>query len=186
MRKNCDEIPMDTILIFTDAATSSKMNIAVGAFLCLDQKQIQNYVECSTEDLYAKLADRIVYQKYASKKSTWSEIKTAIDSLNFLHKNSEFIRKVEIYTDCQSLCDLLGQRKEKLQKKNFLTRTGKILQNANLYKELFAIAEKFQIRTFKIKGHNLISYRLTLQEKIFAILDKCSRKRLRFVLSSKS
>lgn len=168
-------------LIFTDAATSPKMNIAMGAFLCLDQNQIQSYAECNMEDLYAKLADHIVYQKYVSKKSTWSEIKTAIDALNFLHKNSESIRKVEIYTDCQSLCDLLGKRKEKLQKNNFITKTCKILENANLYKELFAIAEKFQIQAFKIKGHSSISNRSTLQEKIFSILDKCSRKKLRFL-----
>jgi ribonuclease HI len=174
---------MNTILIFTDAATSSKMNIAVGAFLYLDQNLMQNYAECSIEDLYTKLDELVVYQKYVSKKSTWSEIKIVIDSLNFLSKNLEPIQKVEIYTDCQSLYDLLGKRKEKLQKNNFTTRTGKILQNANLYKELFEIAEKFQIQTFKIKGHSPISYRLTLQEKIFAVLDKLSRKKLRFLLA---
>jgi ribonuclease HI len=173
---------IDLILLFTDAATSSKMNIAVGAFLCLDQKLMQNYAECSIKDLYIKLADRIVYQKYVSKKSTWAEIKIVVDALNFLHKNGESIQKVEIYSDCQSLCDLLGKRKEMILQNNFRTRTGKILENAILYKELFKSAEQFQIQTFKIKGHCQISNRLTLQEKIFAVLDRFSRKKLRSLL----
>ena len=174
---------MDTILIFTDAATSSKMNIAVGAFLYMNQKLMQNYAEFSIEDLYTKLEDLIVYRKYASKKSTWSEIKIIIDALNFLPKNLEPMQKVEIYTDCQSFCDLLNKRKEKLQKNNFITRTGKVFQNANLYKELFEITEKFQIQTLKIKGHGSISCRVTLQEKIFSVLDRCSRKKLRLLLA---
>ena len=144
---------------------------------------MQNYAECSIEDLYTKLDDLVVYRKYISKKSTWSEIKIVIDALNFLHQNLESIQKIEIYTDCQSLCDLLGKRKEKLQKNNFTTRAGWVLHNANLYKELFEITEKFQIQTLKIKGHSSISYRSTLQEKIFAVLDKCSRKKLRFLLA---
>lgn len=174
---------MDTILIFTDAATSANMKIAIGAFVCIDQKHMKNYAEYSIEDLQTKLTGNIVYHNYTSKKSTWSEIQTVIDALSYLHSSASSIPKVEIYTDCQSLCDLLGRRKEKLQKNNFITSTGRVLQNADLYRELFAIAEKFQIQTFKIKGHNPTSYRLTLQEKIFSILDKLSRRRLRLMLN---
>lgn len=172
---------MDTIYIFTDAATSSKMNISVGAFICIDEDLMQ-YAECSVKDLNIKLVDRIVYQHYASKKSTWSEIKTAIDALHFVHNNFESIRKVEIYTDCQSLCDLLNKRKAKMQENGFITRAGTTLKNANLYKELFERSEKFQIQTLKIKGHCSIAFRLTAQEKIFAVLDKFTRKKLRALL----
>lgn len=177
---------MNTILIFTDAATSSIMNIAVGSFIYIDEELIQQYEKCSMEDLYVEFVDRIVYQQYSSKKSTWSEIKTVIDALHFVHNNLESIQKIKIYTDCQSLCDLLGKRKDKLLKNNFITRSGKTLQNAKLYKELFESAEKFQIQTLKLKGHCSIAYRLTVHEKIFAVLDKCSRKKLRALLISDS
>ena len=53
---------MNTILIFTDASTSSIMNIAVGAFICIDEGLMQQYAECSMEDLYVKLVDKIVYR----------------------------------------------------------------------------------------------------------------------------
>lgn len=175
----------NTMMIFTDASISPQTCIGVGVFLCLSREHIEAYDQCSMEELSAKLSNQIVYTEYQSKKSTWSEIKTVIHALNFIQKNSKIDSKIEIYTDCQSLCDLMGRRKEKLKKSHFITKTGKLLQNADLYKELFEIAEKFQIQTVKIKGHNSISNRLTVQEKIFAVLDQCSRKKLRGILNSK-
>jgi ribonuclease HI len=177
---------VDTILIFTDAATSAKTMVSVGAFLCLDQKDIDQYSKSITPDLSAKLADAIIYKEYKSKKSTWSEIKTVIDALHAVLKKSGPDLKIEIYTDCKSLCDLMNRRKEKLEKSNFMTRAGKVHQNADLYKEFFAIAAKFQIKTFKIKGHDTTAHRLTLHEKIFAILDRLSRKKLRSLLNKRA
>lgn len=170
------------MLIFTDAATSPQAGVAIGTFFYLNQSHLKNYAECSMDDLLIKLADKIIFKKYISKKSTWAEIKTVIDALYFVEKNSESVRNIEIYTDCQSVCDLLGKRKEKLQKSHFITRTGKILQNAELYKALYAIAAKFKIQIFKVQGHAAVRHRLTAQEKIFAVLDKLSRRRLRSIL----
>jgi ribonuclease HI len=170
-------------IIFSDAATSSKAMVSVGAFLCLDQMQFEHYSKYTAEILSTKVADAVVYKEYNSKKSTWSEIKTVIDALYTIHDKLEFDQKIEIYTDCQSLCDLINKRKEKLEKNNFMTRAGKVHQNADLYKELFAIADKFYINTIKIKGHDSYMLRLTVQEKIFAVLDKLTRKKLRTIVN---
>jgi ribonuclease HI len=175
----------ETHIIFTDAATSPKKGVSVGAFLLLNQQALVEYSEYTQEGLSTKLADITIYKEYESNKSTWSEIKTAIDALYVIQKNSDHTLKVEIYTDCQSLCDLMNHRKQKLVKSNFITSAGKVLQNADLYKELFAVAEKFQILTFKIRGHDSALHRLTLQEKIFGILDKLSRKKLRSILRTR-
>jgi ribonuclease HI len=172
----------NTIIIFTDAATSQKTETAVGAFLCLDMRLMSEYAEYTHHYLAAKLADVVTYKTYESKKSTWAEIKTAIDALYTIQNDSVRGQKVEIYTDCQSLCDLLGRRKERLLKNNFITRSGKVLKNSDLYKELFSITEKFQITMHKMKGHDTPEHRLTIQEKIFALLDKLSRNKLRSVL----
>lgn len=172
---------MNTLSIFTDAAISPQQTIAVGAYLYLDQNHLQKLTDCSIEQLTRELADRMTYQKYNSKKSTWTEIQNVIDALTFLQNQSEKNNNVTIYTDCQSLCDLLGKRKAKLQKSNFITRSGKILQNADLYQKLYAIADCFQISIIKIKGH--ASQRITIEEKIFSVVDKLCRKKLRFFLS---
>jgi ribonuclease HI len=173
---------INTILIFTDAATSPKIGISIGAFLSLDQQEMNKYSQYSHADLLAHLTNIIIYKEYKSQKSTWSEIKTVIDALYTIQENRGCASPIEIYTDCQSLCDLVGRRKEKLEKNNYITKTGKILSNAALYKELFAITEKFQLNIFKMKGHDSASKRTTIQGKIFAILDKLSRKQLRAVV----
>lgn len=169
------------MLIFTDAATSAKSEIAIGAILLLENGLVNQYANYSDEELYTRISERVIYRKYSSRKSTASEIKTVIDALQLLEENPATDLKVEIYTDCQSLCDLLTRRKEKLEQNNFITRSGKVHPNAELYKELFVMSNKFCISVFKIKGHTSMHHRLTLPEKIFAIIDKLSRKELRTI-----
>ncbi len=151
----------------------------------MEQKDIDQFIELSPEQLSNQLENRVSYEIYKSKKSTWSEIKTVIHALQSLQKQfDQRNQKIEIYTDCQSLCDLLGRRKEKLEENNFITSRGSLLQNAELYKELYLITNKFQVIIFKVKGHQAKSNTMVWQEKIFTILDKLSRKKLRSVLKN--
>jgi ribonuclease HI len=173
-----------SVFVFIDAATSPQAFIAIGAFICLEQQQINELNQLTIESLSKHLASRVSYRKYTSNKSTWSEIKTAILALNAIYEKTPFIDNVEIYTDCQSLCDLMGARKEKLQNNNFMTKKGKVFQHANLYKELYAIVENRHVHVFKVKGHYTRYRELTWQERIFSVLDKLSRKKLRSVLKT--
>lgn len=175
---------MNQIVMFTDAATSPQAMVSIGAYVCLDHQHVEEYTTYSVKHLLNKLADIVVYNEYKSKKSTWSEIKTVIDALNIVWKNLGSDIKVDLYTDCQSLCDLLGQRKQKLIQSAFRTRSGKILQNAALYDELFAITENFPIQVFKLKGHRSKTCILTGEERIFKALDILSRKKLRVILQN--
>ncbi len=171
---------VDTIFVFTDAATSPQAGVSVGIFLCLEKRDIDIFKELSIKQLSNELADKVSYKKYKSNKSTWSEIKTIIHALHSIQiKFEQSIQRIEIYTDCQTICDLLGWRKEKLEKNNFLTKSGCMLQHAALYKELYFLTNKFQVQTFKIKGHQSKSQLMTWQEKIFYVVDKLSRKKMR-------
>ncbi len=167
------------MIIVSDAATSAPKEMAIGVFFCLPESDLTQYSTFSTDNLALTLADKIIFKKYVCKKSTWAEIKTVIDALYHTEKISKTERNIELYTDCQSVIDLLGRRKDKLQKNNFITRSGKILQNAELYQELFKLTEKFSIQTFKIQGHAPDQHRHTVQEKIFSVLDKLCRRKLR-------
>ncbi len=168
-----------TFYLFTDAAVSPQNNLAIAAFLCLDQEDLEKLAEESQEQLAQKLANLFHFQELVSKKSTYVEIMSAIHGLSYLQGKSNFKVDVEIFTDCQSLCDLLGARKEKLLAQNFITRTGKILANASLYQDLFKLAENFNIVAHKLKGHAPESHRIHVCEKIFALLDKEVRNKLR-------
>ena len=169
------------IYIFTDAATSPQAEIAVGAFICLDKKSID--LLFVNQDLESQLTAKISYQQFKSKKSTWSEIQTLLHALKSIH-DIPAQTKIEIYTDCQTLCDLLGKRKAKLQSNNYLTRSGKPFPHAKLYQELHAIINDYQINIYKIKGHAAQSKRLTWQEQVFAIIDKLSRRKLRLLVKN--
>lgn len=173
----------ESLFIFTDAATSSKRVVAVGAFLCLTEHDLRSLAECNLEKLLRLLSDRIVYTTYHSKKSTWSEIQTVIDSLDFVKQKLQLYKTIKLFTDCQSVCDLLGRRKERLIKNNFMTRSGKELEHAGLYKKLFLWADEYKIEAVKVKGHAAWVDRATVPEKIFLVLDKLSRGKLREVLS---
>jgi len=175
----------NTIYVFTDAATSPQAGVAIGIFLCLEKRDIDILKELTIEQLSDQLANKVSYIKYKSKKSTWSEIKTFIHALHSIQIQIEQpIQKIEIYTDCQTICDLLGRRKEKLEKNNFITKSGRLLQHAELYKELYVIANKFQVNTFKVKGHQSKSQSMLWQEKIFYVIDKLSRQQLRSILDT--
>lgn len=170
------------ISIFTDAATSPQQGIAIGAFLIFSEEDKAQFAECNINARTDILSKKIIYHTYASNKSTWSEIKTVIEALNYVQNFLQPGIAIELFTDCKSVCDLLGKRKKKLEENKFITKSGKILQHAILYQELFTLTEKFQIQVFKIKGHQAKSNNLTLDEKIFSVLDKLSRKKMREVL----
>lgn len=169
----------DSVLIFTDAATSPQLGTAIGVFVCMNEEQFYHYGECSEQELNKKIANQIIYKTYVSKQSTRSEIETVIEALHYIKNNYEPVIAVELYTDCQSVCDLLGKRGKKLKQNHFVTRTGKLLKNAECYKKLFSIADQFSIRACKVKGHQSKRNHLTLHEKIFAVIDKLGRKKLR-------
>src|SRR5689334_19483699 len=115
------------MLLFTDAATSPQLEVAIGVFVCMDVKQFNHYVGCSEEELATKLSHQVIYKSYISKQSTGSEIETVIEALNYIKNNNGVMFAVELYTDCQSICDLLGKRGKKLKQNHFITRTGKLL-----------------------------------------------------------
>jgi len=178
---------IDPIFVFTDAATSPQACVAVGVFLCLKKRDMDLLMGLTPNQLAVELASKVSYKILESKKSTWSEIKTVIHAIESIDRIQEYSNtSIEIYTDCQSICDLLGRRKEKLEKNNFNTQAGAVLKNAELYKELYFVTSRLQINVFKIKGHQVNSNMLSIQEKIFGILDKLSRKKLRSIMNHSS
>mgnify|MGYP003645714013 CR=1 FL=1 len=170
------------INIFTDAATSPQVGVAVGVTVCFDSHELLTYSDSSMQSLFATLAVKVIYTNLESNKSTWSEIKNMMGALEDVRAHYGAGHVVNIYTDCQSLCDLLEKRKEKLISNHFMTRSGKRHAHADLYQSLFAITAQFTVKTIKLKGHYSKKDDLSLHEKIFSIIDKLARERLRSVV----
>ena len=56
---------VSTIIIFRTLDITKTM-VSVGAFLCLDQRHIDQYSKITVEDLFAELTNTIVYKEYKS------------------------------------------------------------------------------------------------------------------------
>ena len=84
---------------------------------------------------------------------------------------------IELYTDCQNIVGL-QDRREKLEKNNFHSSSGKLMNNHELYKDFFEKTDKLNIILIKVKGHKKNSLKDEI-DTIFNLVDKASRNALR-------
>ncbi|RXK01111.1 ribonuclease H [Arcobacter sp. CECT 8986] len=146
--------------IFVDGSVNPQKKIGFGSYLFCDDIN-----HCDTTKIKSKL--------FEDTSSTKLELQTFIWALKDINLKDKFI----VYTDCQNILSLLS-RKDKLQSNNYLTKTGKIVKNKELYKEFFLLYEKYDFEIIKVKGHKK-SERKDDIDKIFSLVDKYSRNMLR-------
>ena len=84
----------------------------------------------------------------------------------------------EIFTDCQTVSNLI-ERKQKLLDNDFKSkRSGKDLNNADLYREFFHLQDIAKAKIRWIKGHTTKSER-NEDAYYFSMIDKAVRAKLR-------
>ncbi len=169
----------NVISIFSDASTSAQKNLGVGAYVTLNQEVLLQLANRNFEQLETALLPLTTYTQYTTRKSTWTEIQTIIDALSTLENTHPMTDTVLLYTDCKNICDLFGVRKSKLLARDFQNKNAQLLAHADLYKKLYEVAARFKIDAIKIKGHQSKSKMMSLEERIFSIIDKLSRRQLR-------
>ncbi len=84
---------------------------------------------------------------------------------------------IEVYTDCQNIIGL-QDRREKLEKNNFHSSSGKLMNNHELYKDFYEKLDDLNLTFIKVKGHKKSSLKDEI-DNIFNLVDKASRKALR-------
>jgi ribonuclease HI len=90
-------------LIFSDASFNPKSKVGVGGYLIIPKDKLSaiNYL---SEEL-------INIQVVRNTKNTRLEVETVIRALESFKKGNIDNSKISIYTDCQTVCDLLKRRK---------------------------------------------------------------------------
>jgi len=106
--------------------------------------------------------------------NTRAEIICLIGLIKMLDKRLKY----SIYTDCMGIISRI-ESKDKLIKKNFLSKKGIELNNADLYKELFNLLTP-NIHIVHIRGHVPLN-QMTNDNIKFSALDKCVRAKLRLL-----
>ena len=155
---------MKKIKIFTDSSVNPQEKIGFGAFLFLDEKNI------SLEEM----KKNIKIKRFENTSSTKLELQTLLWSLKEI-KNKDVI--IEVYTDCQNIIGLQNRR-EKLEKNNFHSSSGKLMNNHELYKDFFEKIDELNLIFIKVKGHKKNSLKDEI-DTIFNLVDKASRSALR-------
>ena len=154
---------MKKIKLFTDSSVNPQEKIGFGSFLILEEKEI------SFEDMKKD----IKIKRFENTSSTKLELQTLLWSLEEINENII----IEVYTDCQNIIGL-QDRREKLEKNNFHSTSGKLMNNHELYKEFFKKVDELNLTFIKVKGHKKNSLKDEI-DTIFNLVDKASRNALR-------
>jgi ribonuclease HI len=84
---------------------------------------------------------------------------------------------VTIYTDSQNIINL-PNRQARLERSNYFSSKNKRLNDYELYQQFYHLTSKLDCRLVKVIGHRNSSSKDQI-DKLFALVDKASRKALR-------
>ena len=155
---------MKKIKLFTDSSVNPQEKVGFGAYLLLKENNI------SFEDMKKDIKTK----RFEDTSSTKLELQTLLWSLEEINDKDVII---EIYTDCQNIIGL-QDRRERLEKNNFHSSSGKLMNNHELYKDFFEKTDELNLTFIKVKGHKKNSLKDEI-DTIFNLVDKASRNALR-------
>lgn len=157
------------IELFTDSSVNSQTKIGFAAYLQRDDKSIS----------LEALKNIIKIKKFENSSSTKLELQSFLWALDEIKEQKKDILDYEIvvYTDCQNIISL-KTRKERLEKNNYHSSTGKLISNHDLYIKFYEEIDKLDISFVKVKGHKKTILKDEI-DNIFNLVDKASRNALR-------
>ncbi len=155
---------MDEFFLFTDGSINTRTKVGYGAYLFLNEMKYQPDI----------LKPRIELKRFENTSSTRLEIQTHNHAI---HELPNFKGKLFIYSDSQNIVSL-PSRRERLEKNNFCSTNGRLLNHAKLYLEFYNLIDKYNFFLIKVKGHTKSNEKNEI-ERIFSLVDKASRKALR-------
>lgn len=163
---------MKKIQLFTDSSVNPQQKIGMAAYLLvLDENTSKD-----------EMKKDIKIKRFEDTSSTKLELQTLLWALGEaeLELNNNTNQDIEVYTDCQNIIGL-ENRREKLEKNDYHSSTGRLMNNHILYKEFFIKLDSLNISFIKVKGHKKTSLKDDI-DNIFNLVDKASRNALRQIV----
>jgi len=164
--------------IYSDASFYKAKLVGVSGFLIF-----RSSVEHEAGVLPLSLIRTVTFQEKTNIRAELKGILSALETATAEIKRigeKEVLENIEVnlYTDCQTVTQLL-MRREKLEASSFLSHRKKtILPNADLYKTFFELYDRLRPRVFWVKGHSPQRGQNLIQ-KNFRMIDQIVRKELR-------
>jgi len=152
-----------SLKLFCDGSVNPQSKIGYGAYFILE-----DITEISLSSI------QIMTKQFKNTSSTKLELETLLWALGEV---STKYNDITVYTDCQNTMGLLSRR-QRLEKDQFYSKSGKLLNNHLLYKEFYKIIDNIDCKFIKVKGHKQ-SLHKDMIDKLFTLVDKASRDALR-------
>lgn len=156
------------LMLFTDGSVNTDTRIGFDAYL------VVNNLELSLADVKAK----VNVKKFEGTSSTTLELQTllwAMDDAVLLR--TEKLVRVAVYSDSQNILSLLARRSG-LEAREYCSRNGKQLNNAELYQQFFKVMDLHNCQIIKVDGHKPRHSKNDI-DHLFSLVDKASRFALR-------
>ena len=152
------------LFLFTDGSVNTTTNIGWGAFLAISDIEIQ----------LENLMQNIKLKCFEDTSSSKLEIQTLLWALSdFFH----FKGKIIIYTDSQTIVGL-PNRRNRLEKNDYYSKSGRQINNHELYREFFKLTGQINCEFIKIKGHKKSVIKDEM-DRVFTLVDRAARNAVR-------
>ena len=148
--------------LFADGSLDPESGIGFGAYLSIEEESVN--LNCLRQSVKTKRFENTSPSKLELQSLLWA-----------LSEVDE--PEIEVYTDSQTIIDL-PSRKERLIASRFLSKRGNPIRNRMLYKALFEIFDRRNIRLHWVKGHKPTKEKTQI-DQCFSIVDRASRTALR-------
>jgi ribonuclease HI len=152
------------IQLFIDGSVNNQSKIGYGAYLLVPEEDI----------LLEELKPMVRVKRFEHTSSTKLELQTLLWALEEIHIKGS---KITVYTDSQNIIGLLGRR-ERLVQNNYISKSNKLVNHHDLYKEFFRVVDLINCEFVKVKGH-LVSKEKDNVDRLFTLVDRASRNALR-------
>lgn len=152
------------LLLFTDGSVNTKTNVGWGAFLVVSDTELQ----------IENLKQNLKLKRFEDTSSSKLEIQTLIWALS---ESINLEVKITVYTDSQTIVGL-PNRRGRLEKNNYYSKSGRQINNHELYREFFKLSDQMNCEFIKIKGHKQSATKDKL-DRIFTLVDRAARNAVR-------
>jgi ribonuclease HI len=158
------------LLIFSDASVDPKLQTGFGAYLAFAESELDSMADA--DSLHRKLK----IKQFKATSPTPLEIETLLWALQDVMPQAP--GNITLFTDSQSIIEL-PRRRIRLEQSGFSgAASGKTLKHAELYRAFYQLQDRLAFKLVKLKGHSKRADKTRL-DRVFAYVDKASRKALR-------
>jgi len=153
---------MSQTIVYTDGSYHPQLKIGTwAAIILLDDEQI------------------LLEGSASQTTNNRMELQAVIEVLKYFQIQYQQKKELTFITDSQFVIGL-QKRKETLISNDFITKSGKILQNADIIREFYEISKHFSTQFVKIKAHQK---EIPHIQNLNIEVDKIVRKNLRALIN---